>query len=1456
MRRFIIITLCLFSTVLTFAGKVTEQQALDKARRFMSDKQFSIKSVITRSQQNKEKSDAYYIFNALNNGGFVIISGDDRTEDILGYSRNGVLDTSNPGIAWLLATYEQVIKNLPANYRKKNITRSISKGDNISPLIQTQWNQGVVDLQGDVYNNLCPKINGYYCYTGCVATAMAQIINYHNYANITTDIPGYTWRSYDNSTIESLPPTNFTWDNGVLTTDNGIAKLMQYCGHSVGMQYGLSESEATFENCLNSFVQFFGYSKKIKTANRSNYNNDEWENLIYKELAESRPVMYSGYLVNNYVGIGHAFICDGYENGLFHINWGWGEYNNNGDGYYNLNILEARSDLSFSSRQTITYGIQKPQENEVIQNDTEVIIEDISLSLTDPDREFASYTYYSRDKQLMFDQNDIQLSARYSNHSFEDIHNYRGYLGVYYNDELVGTINTGNYILTLHPGMYVTLPFGGGNNTIYIDFFEKWFTNEETTTFNIYPIQLNSQEEWEKMKGCNKYIELVLNPSQAHPNAGSAKLTLYPQSDIVCSVSFDENTMSVTATNNGDELNGKISIKVNDNHAFERGIYLKNGESQSLSFNYSPQSGEKIIIMYNDKTIYQTAIRFLQVVANNFNREYGEENPEFTFIKETSLSIPTPIYNCEADINSNVGSYDIIPQGVSFINETENGVNITYILKYCKGILSVTKAPLTINAGEYTKIQGEDNPNFIATYEGFKNGETADVLTTKPTISCEATKDSAVGEYTVTVSGAEATNYDISYIEGKITIIEPSVTVTATDYCRAYGDQNPTFEYTSVGESLNGEPSISCEATVISPVGTYPINVSQGSITNNGVKYVNGILTVSKAPLTITAKSYTIMQGESLPAFEFEYVGFKNNETSEVLTAQPSVATIATSNSAPGTYDIVISSAEAQNYEITYINGKLTITEAPVTITAKSYTRVYGEANPTFEYTTEGATLNGTPSITCEATATSPVGTYTITIAKGNVTNSEVTYTNGTLTITKAPLTIKAGEYTKKQGEDNPTFTAIYEGFKNNETADVLTTKPTISCEATKNSAVGEYTVTVSGAEATNYEISYVNGKLTITEAQTQTSIKLTAKSYTRVYGAANPTFEYTTEGGTLNGTPSITCEATATSPVGTYTITIAKGSVTNSDVTYTNGTLTITKAPLKVSVGSYEIIEGEAIPAFDVKYEGFVNNETADVLTTKPTISCEATQNSPAGEYKVKASGAESKNYEITYVNGKLIILAKKFEAGGDDNKDEDDAATYQITSQGGGSDTTPTVAITDDKDVADAFAIPETVTYNNKTYTVTEIGEGTFENNTNLKEVSIPSSIISIGDKAFKGCSNLKSITVYITTPISLAVAGTRGAMTRADGNSVFDGVNKSTCILYVPEGSVDLYKVAPVWKDFQNILAIGTTGIKEIIMTDGEYHDIYDLQGRKVKAKATSLDGLPNGIYIVNGKKIILK
>lgn len=153
----------------------------------------------------------------------------------------------------------------------------------------------------------------------------------------------------------------------------------------------------------------------------------------------------------------------------------------------------------------------------------------------------------------------------------------------------------------------------------------------------------------------------------------------------------------------------------------------------------------------------------------------------------------------------------------------------------------------------------------------------------------------------------------------------------------------------------------------------------------------------------------------------------------------------------------------------------------PVVVKARSYTREYGVANPTFEYDVEGAELEGQPQIVCGAGKYSSVGTYPIVISKGSVTNVNGTYMNGSLTITKAPLTISVGNYTMRQGEALPNFTLNYDGFRNNETATVLLREAAISCQATKTSEPGQYPIIVSGADAENYQISYISGILTVT---------------------------------------------------------------------------------------------------------------------------------------------------------------------------------------------------------------------------------------------------------------------------------------------------------------------------------------------------------------------------------------
>ena len=663
-------------------------------------------------------------------------------------------------------------------------------------------------------------------------------------------------------------------------------------------------------------------------------------------------------------------------------------------------------------------------------------------------------------------------------------------------------------------------------------------------------------------------------------------------------------------------------------------------------------------------------------------------------------------------------------------------------------------------------------------------------------------------------------------------------------------DEGGIFEY-----KVQGAADDTYSTTVPSNAGNYTVRVTIGTYSTTA-NYTIAKRTVNNPTIDL-----------AIPTEGYIYDGVAKEPTVTVKDGGTTIPSTEYSvsyanNTNVGTATVTITDVEGGNYTVSG-NKTFAISSADGSLTpptGKSDLVYNGAAQ---DLITTGSTNTGTLQYSLDGE------TYTTDIPKGTDAKTYKVYYRVIGDANHSDIEAQSFNVTiAPKIVNNPTITLSqtsysYDGKAKEPTVIVKDGETTISATEytvsyTNNTNVGTATVTIADKEGGNYNVS---GSATFTISSTNGSLTPPSGLSNLVYtgkalnlitteSISTGTMQYS-----LDGTNYATNIPQGTD-AGNYTVYYrVKGDANHNDIAAQHFDVKIAKAPLKVSVGSYEIFEGEAIPVFDVKYEGFVNNETADVLTTKPTISCEATNSSPAGEYKVKASGAEAKNYEITYVDGKLTILAKKFDAGGDDNKDEDDAATYQITNQGSDGITTPTVAITDDKDVADAFAIPETVTYNNKTYKVTEIGEGTFENNTNLTAVSIPSSITSIGDKAFKGCSNLKSITLYIITPINLAVAATRGATTRADGNSVFDGVDKATCILYVPEESVGLYKAAPVWKDFQNILAIGTTGINGIIMND-EPQDIYDLQGLKVKAKATSLDGLPNGIYIVNGKKVILK
>lgn len=282
-----------------------------------------------------------YVFSGKNS--FVVTSADDEFPAVLGYGDNGDFDADNmpPQLKWWLGEYaremEYYLDHKPETTASdtRAIARIAPEMPAISPMVKTLWDQDAP------YNRLSPTLKftnmttTYETVTGCVATAMAQVMKYHNWPDVGVGSHSYTWQPYSNAVAQTLScnfsAMKFDWDNmldvyGSSYTDaqgNAVAQLMYACGVSLDMDYDAAQnggSGAVTAEIASALVNYFKYSRSAFYATRDLYSYDEWENLIYNELKEKRPVVLNG----RGDGGGHAFVCDGYAGDhYFHINWGW-----------------------------------------------------------------------------------------------------------------------------------------------------------------------------------------------------------------------------------------------------------------------------------------------------------------------------------------------------------------------------------------------------------------------------------------------------------------------------------------------------------------------------------------------------------------------------------------------------------------------------------------------------------------------------------------------------------------------------------------------------------------------------------------------------------------------------------------------------------------------------------------------------------------------------------------------------------------------------------------------------------------------------------------------------------------------------------------------------------------------------------------------------------------------------
>ena len=341
-------------------GVTIDQKAMTKARKQGS------KGEITLSQQS------YYVFPNANSKGFTIVSGDDRLPEIVGYSSQGSYDENNlpEGFVSFMKAYQnlynkvnlgdaEALKNLAeikAWRNKKNASAETSSA--VAPLLgNIEWDQT------SPYNNMCPRYDSVHvAATGCVATAMAQVMAYYKYPKqLKADIPGYVNR-WNGIPMEIPTITReegvYDWDNmlpkynkeanATQQQKDAVAKLMYHCGAAVQMNYGPESAAAVSATKL---AKYFGYDADLMMdLNRSSFSLDKWMQIIDTELAAGRPVLYGGQASDG----GHQFVCDGKDGeGLYHINWGWSGSQN---GYFDLSLLNPEKGGTGSGNSTEGYN--------------------------------------------------------------------------------------------------------------------------------------------------------------------------------------------------------------------------------------------------------------------------------------------------------------------------------------------------------------------------------------------------------------------------------------------------------------------------------------------------------------------------------------------------------------------------------------------------------------------------------------------------------------------------------------------------------------------------------------------------------------------------------------------------------------------------------------------------------------------------------------------------------------------------------------------------------------------------------------------------------------------------------------------------------------------------------------------------------------------------------------------
>lgn len=663
----ILIAICV-SALFANGKQISQNAALSAARKYSRTGQVAPAKNL---RSDKTNNAPYYAFNLEQ--GYVIVSGDDEMTELVGYAENGFFDAENvpPQMQLWLDGYAEYVAAVQSGKAKaRKILLSDSPSVVVEPLVTTKWNQDAP------FNNFAPEYtddnnNTQRCATGCAATAMAQIMKFHNWPE--QGVGHYSYEHQSFGTISSnFSEHVYDWTNMIDRYNNGeysnvqadaVALLMKDCGVSLNMNYG-PVSGASIYSYTPAFKNYFRYSSR--TVNRSGCETAEFTKIITDELQEGRPIIYCGTGEDG----GHAFVVDGYDTNYFlHVNWGWGGYS---DGYFDMNYMDPTGlgigggsgafkwnqgivlarplkdgvepyefiqQLCFVPYDDVKGGIFCEQEMPANKGDVVTILLRNTANL-------SGESFFGSLNVGVFDDSGALVTMG----NEERIENNNGDLlefqsGSLYSVDLPMTLNTAG----IADGNYIVRAMSKANGDVWRKFASTDCLN---MTVADGKVSLVSPTPNISLTGIGSY-----NGNVYKGNPFSVNITIHNGSSIPADGSI---LFKVTDSETGDALSGSLRAIVYDNCDFRSNIafsttndFFAIGKTYNISFTGFQTTDGKTLPINNiiplsfsivENTEVQNSLTFFNINGNPFGMTVSNEN--FSKTDDTMVSI-----NCLGNAN-------------------------------------------------------------------------------------------------------------------------------------------------------------------------------------------------------------------------------------------------------------------------------------------------------------------------------------------------------------------------------------------------------------------------------------------------------------------------------------------------------------------------------------------------------------------------------------------------------------------------------------------------------------------------------------------------------------------------------------------------------------------------------------------------------------------------------------